>query len=173
MWFFVLFESMIFTAYFGVYLYHRGQHETAFLAAQSHLDLGLGVLDTIALLASSWAVARSVQAARSGRYDAARRDALLTAGFGGVFAVLKVVEWVHQVHAGNTFTSQEFFQFYFFLTAIHFIHLLIGFVVIGVLVRQLSGVERRNQETVETCATYWHTVDFLWVLIFALVYVVR
>jgi nitric oxide reductase NorE protein len=26
---------------------------------------------------------------------------------------------------------------------------------------------------VETCATYWHTVDFLWVLIFALLYVVR
>jgi nitric oxide reductase NorE protein len=26
---------------------------------------------------------------------------------------------------------------------------------------------------VETCATYWHSVDFYWVLIFALLYVVR
>jgi nitric oxide reductase NorE protein len=32
---------------------------------------------------------------------------------------------------------------------------------------------RRSQQLVETCATYWHTVDFLWVLIFALLYVVR
>ena len=27
MWFFVLFESLIFTAYFGVYLFNRAQHE--------------------------------------------------------------------------------------------------------------------------------------------------
>ena len=39
---------------------------------------------------------------------------------------------------GNTFTSNEFFQHYFFLTAIHCIHLLIGFVVLGVVVYQLS-----------------------------------
>jgi nitric oxide reductase NorE protein len=173
MWFFVLFESTIFTAYFGVYLFHRAQHETAFLQAQAHLDLWLGILDTIALLASSWAVARCVQASRDGRYDVARREALLTGGFGVVFAALKIAEWARQVHLGNTFTSNEFFQFYFFLTAIHFIHLLIGFVVIGLLVRQLSGEQRRSQQIVETCATYWHTVDFLWVLIFALLYVVR
>ena len=26
---------------------------------------------------------------------------------------------------------------------------------------------------VETCATYWHTVDLYWVMIFAMLYVVR
>ena len=62
---------------------------------------------------------------------------------------------------------------YFFLTGIHFVHLLIGFVVLGVIVYQLRSPARRSQELVETCATYWHTVDFLWVLIFALLYVVR
>ena len=31
----------------------------------------------------------------------------------------------------------------------------------------------RPQVIVETCATYWHTIDFLWVLIFALLYVMR
>jgi nitric oxide reductase NorE protein len=74
---------------------------------------------------------------------------------------------------GNTFTSSQFFQYYFFLTAIHVVHLLIGFVVIGVLIVQLKDTERRCQQTVETCATYWHTVDFFWLLIFALLYVVR
>ncbi|CNN14912.1 cytochrome C oxidase%2C subunit III [Mycobacterium tuberculosis] len=52
-------------------------------------------------------------------------------------------------------------------------HLLIGFVVLGVAVYQLRSPARRSQHLVETCATYWHTVDFLWVLIFALLYVVR
>ena len=48
-----------------------------------------------------------------------------------------------------------------------------GFFVLGVLVNQLSAPKKRSQETVETSATYWHPVDFLWVLIFALLYVVR
>lgn len=173
MWAFVLFESLIFTAYFGVYLYYRARHEAAFLAAQSHLELWLGVLATISLLTSSWSVARCVQMARAGRYQTALRDACLTAGFGVVFLGFKVADWIHQIHLGNTFTSSAFFQYYFFLTAIHFVHLLIGFVVLGVLVYQLTDTERRSQEIVETCATYWHTVDFLWVLIFALLYVVR
>ncbi|MGN6335274.1 cytochrome c oxidase subunit 3, partial [Mycobacterium sp.] len=69
--------------------------------------------------------------------------------------------------------SNDFFMYYFFLTGIHFVHLLIGFVVLGIIVYQLWSPARRSQELVETCATYWHTVDFLWVLIFALLYVVR
>ena len=172
MWFFVFFESLIFTSYFCVYLFFRTQHEKAFLHAQSHLLLWLGVFETILLLTSSWTVARSVQHARSRRHQAAIRDASLTALLGLVFLVLKIVEWVRLIHMGYTFSSHDFFQYYFFLTAIHCVHLLIGFVVLGVLLHQLAGT-RRSQETVETCATYWHTVDFFWVLIFALLYVVR
>jgi nitric oxide reductase NorE protein len=172
-WFFVLFESLVFTSYFCVYLFERTQHEQVFLAGQSHLLLWLGVVDTIILLSSSWAVARCVQLARAGRFDRARREAFLTAGFGLAFLILKIVEWVRLIHLGDTFTSSQFFQFYFFLTAIHCVHLLVGFVVLGVLVFQLSSEKRRSQTIVETCATYWHSVDFYWVLIFALLYVVR
>jgi nitric oxide reductase NorE protein len=173
MWVFVFFESLVFTSYFCVYLYFRTQHEKAFLLSQSHLSLWLGILDTIALLTSSWAVVRCVQHARAGCYQRARRAAFLTAGCGLIFLVLKVVEWVRLIDLGHTFTSSEFFQYYFFLTAIHAVHLVIGFVVLGVLVYQLSSPTRRVEQTIETCATYWHTVDFFWVLIFALLYVVR
>ena len=78
-----------------------------------------------------------------------------------------------EIEQGFSFTTDEFFSFYYFLTAIHFLHLLIGFVVLGVVVYQLRSPARRSQELVETCATYWHTIDFLWVLIFALLYVMR
>ena len=67
MWLFVLFESLVFTSYFCVYLYSRTQDERAFLEAQSALTLPLGILDTILLLTSSWAIARCVQHARAGR----------------------------------------------------------------------------------------------------------
>jgi nitric oxide reductase NorE protein len=173
MWAFVLFETLVFTSYFVVYLLFRTQNRELYLQSQADLDLRFGVFNTLALLLSSWAVARCVQASREGAYRDALRDAFLTIFFGVAFLVSKVLEWVKEIRLGNTFTSDEFFQHYFFLTSIHCLHLLIGFVVLGVAVYQLWSPARRSQQLVETCATYWHTVDFLWVLIFALLYVVR
>lgn len=173
MWMFVLFESLLFTAYFSVYLVSRTQSPELFLQSQSHLDLRVGVVNTVALLLSSWAIARCVQAAREANYRSAMTNVFLTIAFGVIFLAGKIVEWVAQIRMGNTFTSDEFFQHYFFLTSIHCIHVLIGFVVLGVVVYQLWSPARRSQQLVETGATYWHTVDLLWVLIFALIYVVR
>ncbi|MEO3760122.1 cytochrome c oxidase subunit 3 [Mycobacterium sp. B14F4] len=173
MWVFVLFESLLFTGYFSVYLFERTQNQDLFLQSQADLDLRFGVFNTVALLLSSWAIARCVQASREGAYRSALINASLTVTFGGLFLTSKIVEWVMEVRIGNTFTSDVFFQHYFFLTSIHCIHVLIGFVVLGVVVYQLRSPARRSQQLVETGATYWHTVDFLWVLIFALLYVVR
>jgi nitric oxide reductase NorE protein len=173
MWAFVLFETLVFTAYFGFYLFYRAQSPDLFLRAQGQLDLRIGVFNTLVLLLSSWSVARCVQSARAGAYRPALKDAFVTATFGVVFMVSKVLEWARQIRMGNGFSSNEFFTYYYFLTGIHFVHLLIGFVVLGIVVYQLRSPLRRSQQLVETCATYWHTVDFLWVLIFALLYVVR
>ena len=92
MWAFVLFEALLFTAYFTVYLISRVQSPEAFLASQAHLDLRVGVLHTLVLLASSWSVARCVQAAREGSYGAATTNAFLTMLFGLVFLVSKLLE---------------------------------------------------------------------------------
>jgi len=173
MWVFVLFETLIFTAYFGFYLFYRARNSELFLHSQAQLDLRIGVFNTLILLLSSWSVARCVQSSRAGAYRAALRDVLITAALAAVFLFFKVFEWVRLVRMGSGLDSNDFFAYYFFLTGIHFVHLLIGFVALGVVVYQLRSPARRSQELVETCATYWHTVDFLWVLIFALLYVVR
>ncbi|MCV7031754.1 cytochrome c oxidase subunit 3 family protein [Mycobacterium sherrisii] len=176
MWAFVLFETLVFTAYFGFYLSARAQHPQLFLQAQAELDLPIGVFNTLVLLLSSWSVARCVQSARAGAYRAALRDVVITAALAGVFLSCKVFEWARLVGGGNGLESNDFFTYYFFLTGIHFVHLLIGLVALGVIVYQIPGGRPRSRDSqilVETCATYWHTVDFLWVLIFALLYVVR
>ena len=173
MWAFVLFETLVFTGYFGFYLFYRARSPELFLHSQAQLDLRIGVFNTLVLLLSSWSVARCVQSSRAGAYGAALRDVYITVSFAAIFLFFKVFEWARLVHMGNGFDSNDFFTYYYFLTGIHFVHLLIGFVVLGVVVYQLRGPARRSQELVETCATYWHTVDFLWVVIFALLYVMR
>ena len=67
MWMFVLFESLLFTGYFSVYLVSRTQNEELYLQSQADLDLRIGVFNTIALLLSSWAIARCVQGVPGGR----------------------------------------------------------------------------------------------------------
>jgi nitric oxide reductase NorE protein len=173
MWAFVLFEALVFTGYFIVYIIRRTQSPDLFLQAQSHLDLRVGVFNTLVLLASSWSVARCVHAARERSFRAALTNAFLTMLFGFVFLVSKVLEWAREIDKGFTFTTNEFFSFYYFLTGLHFLHLLIGFVFLGIVVHQLWSPARRSQELVETGATYWHTIDLLWVVIFALLYVMR
>lgn len=173
MWALVLFEAMLFTLYFTVYMVCRGLNTELFLQSQSLLDPRWGVLNTLVMLTSSWTIARCVQAAREGQYTAAMRHVIVTVIFGLLFVGLKVGEWSSEIQRGLTFTSNEFFSFYYFLTAIHFIHLLVGFGVLGIVIYQLRSPARRSQEVVETGATYWHLVDFLWVVIFALLYLIR
>src|SRR6201991_3468246 len=92
MWMFVLFETLLFTGYFSVYLVSRTQNEGLYLQSQADLDLRIGIFNTIALLLSSWAIARCVQAARNGAYRSALINAFLTAALGLVFLISQVLE---------------------------------------------------------------------------------
>ena len=173
MWAFVMFESLIFSSYFVIYMICRVQDPAQFLRSQAQLSQGLGATNTLILLASSWFMALCVRSSRAGRYAAALRRVAAAGGLGLVFVGLKFMEWSQKIHDGIVLSTNEFFSFYYFLTAIHVLHVLIGFIVLGVAAYQLGSPRRRSQEIVETCATYWHMVDYLWMIIFALLYVMR
>jgi nitric oxide reductase NorE protein len=173
MWAFVLFECLVFASYFIIYMLYRMHQPELFLRSQQHLSQNFGVANTLILLTSSFFMARCVQSAREEKYEIALRQVVLTLLCGISFVASKTIEWWLKIREGLHFSTNEFFSFYYFLTSIHILHVLIGFLVLSVVVYQLSSPERRSQEIVETGATYWHMVDFLWVLIFALLYVMR
>ena len=159
MWAFILFETLVFTAYFGFYLFYRTLSPELFLHSQSQLDLRIGVFNTLVLLLSSWSVVRCVQSSRAGAYRAALRDAFVTAAFAAVFLFFKVFEWVRLVRMGNGLDSNDFFTYYFFLTGIHFVHLLIGFVALGIVVYQLRSPARQDRKRQEIGrASCWERV---------------
>lgn len=172
-WVFVLFEAFVFSSYFIVYLIKRVQHPQLYLSSQEHLRPTLGIANTLVLLISSLFMAQCVRAARDGNYSAALRQVSLTITCGVVFLCSKVLEWAIETGQGYKFSTNEFFSFYYFLTGIHVLHVLFGFVFLGVVIYQLGNPARRSQLIIETGATYWHMVDFLWVFIFALLYVMR
>jgi nitric oxide reductase NorE protein len=172
MWVMVLGDMVIFGGYFIIFMIYRAMAPAEFLAAQQHLDLNIGVINTVILLTSSWFIARSVLATRGGRHSQAIRLTYAGGVCGALFIVIKAYEWSTKIAAGQT-NSEEFYSFYYVLTGVHLLHVAIGLVVLGVVVRELRNPSRRRASMVESGAIYWHMVDLLWVVIFALLYVMR
>ncbi|MEB3024109.1 cytochrome c oxidase subunit 3 [[Mycobacterium] crassicus] len=171
-WVMVLGDLVIFSGYFIIFMVYRTLNPADFLAAQQHLNVNIGVINTVVLLTSSWFVVRCVLAARAGNHRSAIRHAYAGAAGGVLFMILKSYEWVAKISAGHT-NSDLFFSFYYVITGVHLVHVLIGLIALAVVVRELGNPGRRRVMVVESAAIYWHMVDLLWVIIFGLLYVMR
>lgn len=172
-WFCVLGDLIIFGAYFTTYIVFRAREESSFIESAGHLNLNLGFFNTLVLLASSWFVARSVVAARGQRDRQAIRFAVGGVVCGVLFIVVKLYEWWAEASRGYTFTKDTFFSFYYILSGAHLVHVLIGLVILAVVVVHLRLRTPARASIAEQGATFWHMVDLLWVLIFALLYIIR
>ena len=172
MWVMVLGDLVIFGGYFLIFMVHRAMSPDAYLVAQQHLNVTIGVVNTVFLLTSSLFVARSVLATRSGRYPQAIQLICAGGAFGLMFIALKAYEWSVELAGGHT-VANEFFSFYYVLTGVHMLHVTLGLIVLGVCIRELRAVKRRRTTLIEQGATYWHMVDLLWIVIFGLLYVMR
>ncbi|RDH77224.1 cytochrome c oxidase subunit 3 family protein [Mycolicibacterium moriokaense] len=172
MWFFVIGDLIIFGVYFVGYMYYRGRDVEVFLASQARLNLDIGALNTIVLLTSSLFVALGTSAARAGKASDGVRLFGIALAFGAAFPVLKLFEYVPEITAGLTPGANLFFMYYFVMTGLHLCHVLLGLVILSFVIRNLRGSSPR-MSFVETGATYWHMVDVLWLVLFALLYVMR
>ena len=173
MWVFVLGDLVIFATYFIIFMVDRHRERDLFLQSQQHLNQTVGVVNTLVLLASSWFIARGVQAARIGSHSRAMRLTTYAGLCGVLFILIKVYEWSSEISRGYTLPHNDFFMFYFMLTGVHLLHVVIGLVIIGIVLRELRTPRLRRVEIVETGAVYWHMVDLLWIVVFALLYVMR
>jgi nitric oxide reductase NorE protein len=171
-WVFVLGELVIFAAYFGAYMVDRGRNHDLFLQSQQLLGRAVGAINTLVMLTSSLFVALSVQAARTADVRTASRWLALGGACGAAFAVIKSFEWYSKLRVGLTISTNAFFMHYYVMTGVHFFHLLLGLVILAILWRELHTSAPRAQ-VIESGACYWHAIDLLWVVIFALLYLMR
>lgn len=171
LWVFVMIEVVIFSGYFVTYMLYRAWNPELYLASQQQLSQHFGAANTIILLISSWLMARAMQAARENHHDLAQKQVVATIFCGVLFIASKLMEWSIKIGDGYTLSTNGFFAFYYFLTGIHVVHMLIGFGFLAVVLYQLHSPSRRSMPVIEAGGIYWHMVDFLWVLIFALLYV--
>lgn len=173
MWVFVLGDMAIFGVYFVIFMIERTRERALFLGAQRHINTTIGVINTLVLLAGSWFVARAVLALRSAQHRRATSFTYAGAACGVAFLAIKIFEWHSEISRGYTFGRNDYFMFYFALTGVHLLHVLIGLIVLAVVVKELRHPQACRTEIVEAGATFWHMVDLLWIVVFALVYVMK
>lgn len=184
MWTFLATEVLFFGGLIALYCAYRTMNPDAFAAAARHTQIAIGTGNTAIMLTSSFLVAWAVWCIRLSQGRIAAFLFWGAAAHGGVFLVLKAVEYAieyreHLVpglnfaaRGADTGAQHLFFAFYFVATGLHGIHVAIGIVVlIAIGLRSRHGAYSAEYDTPATVAgLYWHFVDVVWIILFALIY---
>jgi cytochrome c oxidase subunit 3 len=186
MWVFLATEIMFFGGMFMGYILYRSDYSAAFANASNHLDVLLGGINTAVLICSSFTMALAVHGAQSGKRNAVVAFLLLTIILGSVFLGIKFTEYYFKFEEhlvpGSSFTyegalakpAEIFFSFYFVMTGMHALHMIIGIgLLTSLIIRSLRGLFSPSYYTpVELTGLYWHFVDIVWIFLFPLLYLV-
>ena len=171
-WIFLAVDLIVFAVFFVVIaLGDVGQPEV-FAQSRASLDMWVGVLNTLLLLTGSWFVAVGVEKCRSAGKPVDSHYFSLAILCGVAFVANKSFEWGGKISAGITPTTNDFYMLYFIFSGIHLLHVLVGIGVLFLIrsVSRRTALTQRDIGTMESGATFWHLVDLLWIILFALFY---
>ncbi len=174
-WVFIFAELLAFGVFFLAYAFTRMRHVELFDAMQGTLDRRAGAVNTVLLITSSFCVARAVRAVEHGASRIGTRWVLAALACGAGFLLVKGAEYADKFGAGISLSTNTFYMIYLSLTFFHFMHVILGMVVLAVLAVQTrrGDYHRGNMNGLESGAAYWHMVDLVWIVLFPLVYVLR
>jgi len=187
MWLFLVTEVLLFGGLFVGYGIMHAKHPEAFVAAHHHLNRVLGATNTVVLLLSSFTMVLSVWAAQTSRRKLLILFLVLTLLLACAFLGVKYFEYSHKFHEGllpGKFYSHQgdtvpgqfmFFSFYFMMTGLHGIHVVLGMAAITwILARAIRGdFSAQYYAPVDITGLYWHLVDLIWIYLFPLMYLIR
>jgi len=181
-WIVIYIEFITFSLLFLGYAFSRGLDVELFNASQLVVSQTSGFVNTFILITSSYFVVKAVQSIR-GMTAKTQKDSnkeaskwLLFAIICGIaFLVVKVTELSHIFGMGIHLSTNTYFMFYIMLTVFHFLHVLLGSVILYIIYKKTKsyGYLPNDASGIETGASYWHMVDLLWIVLFPLVYIIR
>jgi heme/copper-type cytochrome/quinol oxidase subunit 3 len=170
MWWLLGSEIVIFGGLLATYLMHRiGHPEWSNYAA--HTKTWAGATNTFILLTSSLFAVLAHNAAEHGDGKKAAKLLWLTVLGGGMFLVVKSIEWYGEITHGYVITKNAFWSFYYTAAGIHGLHVIAGMICMGYVAVQAS--KQKELQRVELVGIYWHFVDIIWIFLFPLLYIAK
>jgi heme/copper-type cytochrome/quinol oxidase subunit 3 len=158
LWLFLGSEVLLFAGLIGSYLFLR-TGARSFGSPGAELERLMTAFNTLLLVASSFTVARAVKAADE---RARARWLGATLLLGSAFLGLQVSEYAGLLGHGILPRTSLYWSCFFVLTGVHGLHVLGGLVALA-----WTG---RRARSLDLASLYWHFVDGVWILLFALLY---
>lgn len=170
-WFILILELFTFTGAIIAFGYQHASNQMEFEWSQNKLNDLLATINTLVLISSGYFVALAVQKMKT-QWKIARVYTSLALILGLLFIVLKSIEYADKYATGYAAGYNTFFMFYWLITGFHFVHVLLGIVLLAAMVRMLKkqGLSDQQEYDCHTIAVYWHMCDLIWIFIYPLLY---
>jgi len=168
---FILTEATLFVFLFFTYYYIAYNWRGPYPPEPPKLTLALVML--VLLLASSAVLAAGEGAEKAGRATLARLLVGVTVVMGLVFLGIQTVEYRNHLKDLKP-TTDAYGSIFYTITSFHAAHLILGLLMlVYVLVLPEIGPGRKPPHRgLHNAALYWHFVDFVWLVVVGLLYVV-
>ncbi len=188
MWLFLATEILMFGGLFVGYLIYHAEYPEVFKAGAHFLDWKKGAINTVVLLFSSFTMAMSIYYAQKNKMRNCCWMLIATLACGLLFMLIKYMEYSHKFHEGIfpgkffSYTGEGFveglplyFSFYYLMTGLHAIHVLMGLILIGwiLLKAYKKQIGAHHYMPLEYVGLFWHLVDLIWIYLFPLLYLVE
>ncbi|MCW8884609.1 MAG: cytochrome c oxidase subunit 3 family protein [Motiliproteus sp.] len=174
-WVGIFAEMTEFALMFLVYFIAKVHYPEYFDEGPLKLNTTAGVLNTLALLTSSFFVAKAMSSVRKGNIQLAIRWLWGTVASAVAYLLIKTWEYYWNIQQGIEVDTNLFFTVYYYMTFNHFLHVFWGGgAILWAIWRLKSGFyTAEKHEGMEAIACYWHMIDLVWIIIFPLLYVLR
>jgi cytochrome c oxidase subunit III len=164
-------ESSIFIIFVVGYIFYLGKS----LSGPKPADvLELPIFSSICLLSSSITAHFAVSALRKAKVQACAAWLGATILLGGIFITFTGIEWHHLIYEkGLTIQTNLFGTTFYSLVGLHASHVIVGLLMLTIaFIAALRGkMTEHHAEKLEVLSLYWHFVDAVWIIVFAVVYV--
>jgi cytochrome c oxidase subunit 3 len=182
MWVFLATEVLFFGGLFFSYAIYRHFYAADFIIGIKHTLIFYGTLNAGLLLTSGLMMALAVQAASENRIKVVPVLLAGTIVLGLAFLACKGMEYKKDLddkvlpgaHFDPTLSphTELFFWFYWAMTGLHAIHMIVGIVLLSVMLwMTLRGKFSAQYYTpLEIVGLYWAFVDIIWIFLYPLLY---
>jgi cytochrome c oxidase subunit 3 len=165
LWVLMTVISSLFALLIGAYLMRMGFADWRSLQIPKLLWLNTGALILCSVFLQG--AQASIHRASMG---AVRTSLLIGGAFGIAFVAGQLRAWNELRTAGEVISLNPSNSFFYLLTGLHGLHVLGGLIALGITADRVwrSLVASQVSLSVELCATYWHFLLVVWLILFGL-----
>jgi cytochrome c oxidase subunit III len=168
---FIIYEVMVFGAFFTAYFFIRVVNGAEWPAEGTELPKAIAGVNTAILLSSSVTMHWALESVKHGNRRGLQAGIATTLLLGATFLFIQINEYVH-----IGFSPQDSAQgtIFYGLTGLHGAHVFVGLTLLLVVtIRAFRGHFTPEQHRgVEVPGIYWHFVDVMWVIVYTSVYLI-